>query len=1322
MTENVSAISYTNKDFQTIYPEILDLATRISERWTPDQSNESDPGIVLAKISAICADKNNYNIDKNVLECFPSSVTQMPNAREIYAQRGYYMHWYRSGTGQVTLAWKGDKDDSKSITLKDKFVALTGNDDQIVYTIIPTSNQPIKCDGTSTIFDVIQGVAKEYTTTSGSNVITLEDIDSENRIYFPNTSVAENGIFIKRDGVTEFSLEGWKRVDNLDAQALGQDIYEFGVSRDGSACYIEFPDDVAERIGDGINLWYIATDGLAGNIKPKYLTKFTGTVNGVQSTTGSSETEDIELTTDNITFSQANAITDCKDYESIEEAYRGYKRTIGTFDTLVTLRDYDNALRDSGLVPNGFVTDRTNDIQRSCQIMTEQNDMNVVESHINRNKDGVDDMTAFDLCIYAFQYMPKGTIQSDGADDYNKTFYMAPNVTYDTNNNTTTNISSEIDVVKAYMEDQKSIQHNFVTWGAGKILCIKNKYEVKCQIIPKYAITTLQELSIKQNIRSALYNALNSSKVEFGEEITYDKVYDIIESADERIKAVSLANIEFTPYASVYDTSKTSANVVDVPLQSLTSGDASDKPNEVTIFAKSVLAGVTPMFEQDKSIQYSLAQTNGQQLENVTSCATETKIPLNATGTKLLKNESVVFYTPSMVETYQFTLGVKVVSNIGIVNDTMTLSGVREDKDDKGNVTKTTTDVDITFLWKENNRFYAQRFTKDNGNVVGVKTSGMSPASSDTNYAIKQYDNYNQISNIVTNVGTKTDVTSFSDITSNWNKFTSINASETVSVYELNQRTTSNSDKCYWILNHKETETVNDVNTDYYVLFDKGSVKDSYYVLDSDEYFIVADSQLVNATVYGAGTKIILNQDLPNGANDKGMRVKVDPSAYKSFVEEGISALSNDMVNGLNLTIQEREFVALGEGATITYTDAAGKTLALTNTETDIAGIVKYKVDDNSDEQTLPTLSGLTRTARSRLAFNTSDGAMILETPMQSIVFDGSTTVSVDITGHYHTDNFGGNNATITLNNGSYYINFSSAYSSLSVNEPTELVDVSIGKICNAEYTSSGNNNCKVTIDFAKKTMTITSYKDDKPLDSMDLDVTNQKYIQSSPLYNLAGGANTNLTYAVIGQEEVGKATIYIYQEQTQSGFEVDTSGNMLLEKASQSTDVIFEYPLQPNVRYLFSVNKDSGDEFILQYSTDGTTYNEFPSIVSDDTSHSFTTIYYAFAVRGVKKIKITYTAQSNKTVISPMYAVTFNTAFYNGNYGAYHDVLWQKLQELDQDHQFNYMYTVPTESRIDNPLLGSSFINVNHPYNQFTICQLNTKTSIDIFGKLNAR
>lgn len=71
-----SLISYTNKDFRSIFPEELELTKKLTPKWDPTISDETDPGVVLEKENAILADKLNYNIDKNILEAFPLSATQ----------------------------------------------------------------------------------------------------------------------------------------------------------------------------------------------------------------------------------------------------------------------------------------------------------------------------------------------------------------------------------------------------------------------------------------------------------------------------------------------------------------------------------------------------------------------------------------------------------------------------------------------------------------------------------------------------------------------------------------------------------------------------------------------------------------------------------------------------------------------------------------------------------------------------------------------------------------------------------------------------------------------------------------------------------------------------------------------------------------------------------------------------------------------------------------------------------------------------------------------------------------------------------------------
>ena len=57
-------LSPTKKDFFQIWNELLEVAGKLSERWDPTSTNESDPGIVILKALTGIADRLNYNIDK----------------------------------------------------------------------------------------------------------------------------------------------------------------------------------------------------------------------------------------------------------------------------------------------------------------------------------------------------------------------------------------------------------------------------------------------------------------------------------------------------------------------------------------------------------------------------------------------------------------------------------------------------------------------------------------------------------------------------------------------------------------------------------------------------------------------------------------------------------------------------------------------------------------------------------------------------------------------------------------------------------------------------------------------------------------------------------------------------------------------------------------------------------------------------------------------------------------------------------------------------------------------------------------------------------
>lgn len=382
LTQNeISALnlSPTKKDFVQIWNELIEVAGKLSERWDPTSTNESDPGIVILKALAGIADKLNYNIDKNTLEAFMPTAAQEDSMRKLCEMLGYNVKYYRSAKTTLTLRYHNTDPSTEEASALNaglltipKFTVVTNSDQDISY--FTTNEVPLYLTSTTPIIEVpcMEGQLVKCESINDNNVITSNQISENNRYYLPETQIAENGIFIYNifngSGLTgsDTLKDGvqWKKVENLNAQVPGSLVYKFGFDSYESRPYIEFPDDYAELFGDGIFIYYARTSGAAGNVSARTLTKLE-----FPSTTGWDK-----VAAESIGVENVFAATSGANIETIKQAYNNFKKTIGTFETLVTCRDYMNKIYsmlndlDKPIVSNILVTDIRNDLNRAVTI------------------------------------------------------------------------------------------------------------------------------------------------------------------------------------------------------------------------------------------------------------------------------------------------------------------------------------------------------------------------------------------------------------------------------------------------------------------------------------------------------------------------------------------------------------------------------------------------------------------------------------------------------------------------------------------------------------------------------------------------------------------------------------------------------------------------------------------------------------------------------------------------------------------------------------------------------------------------------------------
>ena len=208
--------------------------------------------------------------------------------------------------------------------------------------------------GMSQDFDVIQGTL---------NTITFNSSQfRKNRYYFPESTVDENNMWLSYESTlpnsSSTSVVFIEKVDNLLLVTDADIHFEFGVDEFDNP-YIEISSYWAS-LGDSINftLYYVRTDGVYGSITKNFLDTIEGVPRNLYSITHpANNTIFINKSGDLIAKPGAHPQTP-------EQAYKDSINYITTFDSLVTIYDFERFCKRQPGITNTYAVDgqRANDL------------------------------------------------------------------------------------------------------------------------------------------------------------------------------------------------------------------------------------------------------------------------------------------------------------------------------------------------------------------------------------------------------------------------------------------------------------------------------------------------------------------------------------------------------------------------------------------------------------------------------------------------------------------------------------------------------------------------------------------------------------------------------------------------------------------------------------------------------------------------------------------------------------------------------------------------------------------------------------------------
>lgn len=541
--------NYINRDFQTVYKELVDTVGKLNNKWLIDgEGNESDPGVIIVKELAACVDKLSYIADKYQLENYPETVQLDSDARRIFSPV-YNMKWYRSCEGHILVRNIGEE----TITLPQRLMVCS-EDKENVYTINAPGTVSIEA-GAIEELPVIEGRLKTLTV-NGSDQITIDNL-IDNKIYIDDYSVAENGIWVQaynsaNNEIDEdvMSSTEWKQSYNLYAEdwsinsekANSGQYFEFKIDTITGRPYLQFVDDIVNKIGDGLKIQYVVSSGSAGSVSAGKLTEVYAA--------------DSELTidSDNLQIVNLLSIANGKDPETVDEGRIGYLKNIDICNTLVTLRDYANYIYNNGeVVSNCFVCDQNNDVQYAYNILTEYGQVKKLEIGSG--------LTVYSLKFYGIgeknpQLVVNNALLTDEeknaayADIYKQTFEPVLPTLY----GQPAGINDEID---KYIDEVKSINHEFGNIrNINRISFVKNYYTLTIDLLFKQTLTSAQIQNIQNTVYYNLLTGLNARNINFGDRVTYNKIQQLVYASDDRILGASIRGVDdadFKSYALFWD-------------------------------------------------------------------------------------------------------------------------------------------------------------------------------------------------------------------------------------------------------------------------------------------------------------------------------------------------------------------------------------------------------------------------------------------------------------------------------------------------------------------------------------------------------------------------------------------------------------------------------------------------------------------------------------------------------------------------------------------------------------------------------------------------
>lgn len=381
-------IRYTSRDYESIMAEFWDLVPTLTELWKPEA--DADPGVVLGKFLASIADMLSVNLDWLANEVFGPSVTQRKNAEKLFGLLGYTLGWYTAARTEVTFVNNLENAvtldfgfNGQNFCTLNAYTDITQQPRVITYNILPRTHE-YGAQETRSKREIITSAVdtfEEYdqVTLEPGEKVTRVAIEGELRqvsykvseviannyiIKLPSQHIDTTAVWMKARTSLNFSDgyddTNWQQVASVSEFVTPEP--RFAVTYDNySNAQIQvsnYLNQLGSYSDNYLTVYWIECSGVIGSVSENVLGNFQpakpASVGGKNPT--SMDGILISNLSNTTELPHTHTVTG-RSPETAKEAYINSRNYVNTWDSLITIPDYNRFIKREPGIDCGTVID-----------------------------------------------------------------------------------------------------------------------------------------------------------------------------------------------------------------------------------------------------------------------------------------------------------------------------------------------------------------------------------------------------------------------------------------------------------------------------------------------------------------------------------------------------------------------------------------------------------------------------------------------------------------------------------------------------------------------------------------------------------------------------------------------------------------------------------------------------------------------------------------------------------------------------------------------------------------------------------------------------